>query len=354
MSLLKIRSAAEQVADHLREDLLRGTWGGTMPGEDRLVAALGVGRDTMKAALRHLEEEGLLVGQGKGRRRMIVLPESGRQVNSLRLGILPGLPRDLRLDYIVDLQHLLTENGHSVIFPDRAISELGMNEKRIANLAKETQADAWVVVGGSRDVLNWFAEQPAPAFALFGRRHGLDIPGIGPDKAAAYRSVVRGLLRLGHRRIALLARPVRRLPEPGFPERAFLEELETAGIETSTYNLPDWDGTIESLHHRLDSMFDLTPPTALIIDEPPLFFSVKDYLSRRGIVAPQHVSLVCTDGDPYFDSLRPSVAHINWDNRPLVRRIVNWADGVAQGKKDTRQTLTKTDFVEGGSIGPAP
>jgi hypothetical protein len=36
----------------------------------------------------------------------------------------------------------------------------------------------------------------------------------------------------------------------------------------------------------------------------------------------------------------------------VVRRIVRWAANVSQGKRDLRQTLTKAEFVAGGTIGP--
>ena len=51
MSQLRILTASEQVAQHLRDELRRGTWTGVMPGEDRLMARLGVGRNTIQAAL---------------------------------------------------------------------------------------------------------------------------------------------------------------------------------------------------------------------------------------------------------------------------------------------------------------
>jgi len=34
--MLKMASAAEQVASHLKEELMRGRWPGAMPGRDRL------------------------------------------------------------------------------------------------------------------------------------------------------------------------------------------------------------------------------------------------------------------------------------------------------------------------------
>jgi DNA-binding LacI/PurR family transcriptional regulator len=92
----------------------------------------------------------------------------------------------------------------------------------------------------------------------------------------------------------------------------------------------------------------------MIVDEPPIFFSVQHHLARRGILAPEQVSLVCTDGDPYFEMQRPSIAHIRWDSRSWVRRVIGWANGIANGRTDRRQTLTNAEFVDGGSVGVAP
>ncbi|MFZ9936015.1 MAG: hypothetical protein ACO3JG_03040 [Luteolibacter sp.] len=69
---------------------------------------------------------------------------------------------------------------------------------------------------------------------------------------------------------------------------------------------------------------------------------------------PADVSLVCTDGHHTFTWCRPTIAHIRWDYRPVLRRIVRWANHIARGKEDRRQTLSKAEFVDGETVGPAP
>lgn len=352
MSSIRVLNAAEQVANHLREQLAKGVWTGKMPGRAEIARELGIGRMTADAALEILEKQGLLISQGAGRSRLI--SPSPISSNSLKVGVLPFLVEDFRLDYVLEFRRLLQVEGHTVIFSEKSISEMGADTAKVAKLVKETKADAWIVIAGPRNVLSWFLEKNIPAFALFGRRNELPIAAIGPEKEKAYRFLVSHLVGLGHRRICLLTRPLRRLPFPGSPERAFLAQLERAGIKTSPYNLPDWDGNTESLGDFLDSLWRFTPPTALIVDEPPLFFSAQHHLARRGVLAPQHVSMICTDGDPYFEMLRPSIAHIRWDSRPWVRCIVRWVDNVAKGNHDVRQSFTKAEFVAGASMGPVP
>jgi DNA-binding LacI/PurR family transcriptional regulator len=352
MARWQVRSAAEQLADHLRSELAEQRWGGLMPGIHRLAAELGVNRKTADAALRLLENEGLLLSQGVGRRRRI-LRAGGIAPPSLRVAILMNEVADRKLDYMVELQHELVAAGHTVSHVDSSMVDLGMQVRRIARVVKQSEADAWVVMAGSREVLEWFAACGRPAFALFGRRRGLPLAGAGPDKPPAIAAATRCLLELGHRRVVLLARPRRRLPEPGASERAFLAELAARGLPVSDYNLPHWEETVEGFHSCLDALFRLTPPTALIIDEVPLFAAAQQFLGRRRLRVPEDVSLVSTDYDPTFDWCDPSIAHIRWDSRPVVRRIVRWAANVSRGKADLRQTSTPAEFVPGGTIGPA-
>ncbi|MFT5126332.1 MAG: DNA-binding LacI/PurR family transcriptional regulator/biotin operon repressor [Candidatus Omnitrophota bacterium] len=350
MASLHILSAAEQVSNHLRDKLIRCVWSETIPGSQRLARELGVGRMTVEAALELLEQEGLLVPQGAGKRRKIVLPRDA--VTPTRLGILVYDSQTAGLSYIIQLRQALEEAGHTPILLETTLHDLKMDVKRVARLVGSTDANAWVVCAGSHEVLAWFAGQPLPSFALFGRMEGVPIAGVKPQKSTAVAAATRQLIEIGHRRIVLLTRPERRLPGPGRAERALFDELETHGIQTGTYNLPHWEDSPEGFQAGLASLFQLTPPTALLVDEAYLLAATQQFLARRGIQIPKDVSLICTNNDPAFDWCRPTIAHIDWDPRPVVRRMVRWAANVSQGREDVKQTHTKATFVAGGTVGP--
>jgi DNA-binding LacI/PurR family transcriptional regulator len=162
------------------------------------------------------------------------------------------------------------------------------------------------------------------------------------------------LIALGHRRIVLLSREVRRKPIPGLFEREFLAELESHGIRTGPYNLPDWDNNMDDFHRCIDSLIRHTPPTALIVDEMLLFIAAQQHLAQCGFLVPRDISMVCTDPDPAFAWCKPSVAHIYWNPDQIIRRIVLWANHIARGIDDRRQNFVTATFVEGGTVGPAP
>jgi DNA-binding LacI/PurR family transcriptional regulator len=228
-----------------------------------------------------------------------------------------------------------------------------MDAKRVAELVASEPADAWVVYAGSREVLEWFAENPFPAHALAGRMTDARIAGVSPHKAPAMRSAVRRLVELGHRRIVSIVRPERVMPNLGLSEQAFLEELESHGIKTGPYNLAVWEGGVAEFHACIDSLFRFTPPTALFLDETNHFLAAQHHLARKRLKAPEEVSLICDDLDPYFGMFVPAISHIAWKTDDLVREVVRWVERIACGKDERRQIHTKSIFVEGGTIGPA-
>ncbi len=354
MSSVNFLSITDQVAGHLRVEILRGRWNGTIPGKHQLAAELGINNKTVGAALRQLEKAGLLLAQGTGRRRRIQLP-AGSTVSALRIAILLNEgEQELQTSYHVELHHALSAAGHSVLYAPKSLVGLDFDEKRVAGLVRQTRADAWVVCAGSRNVLEWFAGQPVPAIALFGHRIGVKIASVGPDKLPAFATAATQLIQLGHRRIVLLCRRLRRLPQPGASEATFLATLQAHGIPVGDYNLPDWNETNVGFQRGLAALFRVTPPTALIVEEAPYFVAALQFLARRGLRVPGDVSLICTDDDPAFVHCEPPVARITWDSRPLVRRIVNWAANVSQGKHDVRHTHTPAKYLPGGTVGPVP
>ena len=324
-----------------------------MPGGERLSRELGVGRMTVEAALAMLEDEGLLQPQGAGRRRRILSPKNITPP-SLRVAILLYGAEDSKIYYTVDLKQRLINAGHFATFAPKTLADLGMNVEKVSRFVDKIPADAWIISSGSREVLEWFSRHHLPAFAFAGGRRDVPIASTGPDKLPAIRTLVARLVELGHRRIVLLARKVRREPKPGKFEQEFLDQLAAHGIKVSTFNLPEWKETAEGLCSILDSLFHHTPPTALVIEEASTFVAAQQHLAQRGIISPRDVSLICDDPEPVFSWCRPTIAHIHWDANPIARRVVRWAANIARGRDDRRMTFTKATLVEGGTLGPAP
>lgn len=351
MKHLQILTAPEQTAKYLREELEAGRWRQVMPGEDRLITELGIGRHTVKAALKQLEKEGLLVSQGPGRQRKVTVHKKSKR-RYLRIKILLYEQIDRGLLDNAALLAQLQEAGYSVDYATKSLWELGMNADRVARHVEKHPADAWVIKAGSREVLEWFSEQSVPAIACYGRFVGLRIAASSPRVAPAMRDATQRLIELGHQRIVMLSRQERRHPKPALIEQQFLDDLKAHGLPVGSYNLPDWKDNVDGFQDCLEKLFRHTPPTALIIAEPAMYFAAQQFLANRGIVAPKHISLICADFDSLFRWSKPMISHVVWDYKPVTRRILLWADNVANGVVDHRQFFTRAKWIEGGTVGP--
>jgi len=343
-----IASPSEQVAVHLRDELFKGRWSETIPGAPALAKELGIDPKAVGLALQHLEEEGLLVGQGPGRPRKIVLPKDYVST-SFRIALL-DFDAFLR---VPSLTQELEQAPYTIVTSPKTQSSLKMDLRRIKRHVESINADAWIVYAGSREVLEWFSQQPSPTFAMFGFMSKLPIAGAGPDSASGFAESVHHLVALGHKRIVMLTPKHTRLPEPNRAIRAFLDSLVSEGLQTGSYNLPDWDMTDkQALHTMLDSLFKTTPPTVIIINDKLTFCAVLQFLLERGIRVPEDVSLMCHEFIESFSWCEKSISYIQWDWDPVSRRLRNWMKNVSHNKEDTRQNLVKSSFVPGRTLGP--
>ncbi len=353
MSALRILSISEQIAAHLRSEIARGRWSGTMPGRKELAGQYQVGINSMEEALRELETEGVIASQGAGRMRRITGSAQGIHKRRLKIAVLAYERSSLSAPVISEAVHVLREAGHDAFFTRSSLVDLGMNVTRVAGLVRKTEADAWIVCAPPRRVVEWFASLSKPSFSLYGRRRGVPIASVGADKGPAIVAAARRLIDLGHKRIVMLCRSERRLPVAGTVERAFLAELAAHGITPGPYHLPDWEDGMKGFQTRIESLFRVNPPTALIVDELKMFVATQQFLAMKQLSAPGDVSLVSMESDPAFEWCRPTVTCIHWDLQPVMRRIVGWASNVTCGKIDLRETHTLAKFIDGGTIGPA-
>jgi DNA-binding LacI/PurR family transcriptional regulator len=355
MQPIRLLSVGEQTVEHLRKGIQEGRWTGRLPGVVRLAEECDVSTGVVRGALRRLEAEGVITAGGLGRCRRIVPPEKGgTPLRTLRVGLLLHDSINDTDPILWEIQRDLEAAGHIVSIPKKSQIQLNHKVSSIIRMVNETAVDAWIVCAGSRELLEWFAAQSIPTIALYGRSGGLALARTGPDKASASLDSIRQLIALGHRRIVMIALAGRRKPIPGNIERLVLEEMRRHGIETGPYNLPDWEETPEGFNALLENLFRTTPPTALIISETPKFIAAMQFLARHRIDVPGQVSLISPDFDKELNWCSPTIAHMEWDNRHIVRRVVRWVAAVRKGNPDRETINFPAIFVPGGSIGPAP
>ncbi len=342
--MFKSTSVTQQLAAYMREELKLGNWSEKLPGRDRLAKELGVDSSTVEKALRQLEKEGLLESQGPGKARRISL--KSRAPEKTRVLIIAYEQADIHSSYIFnELRHRLVEAGHRLSFAPKTLTELKHDPRKVLSMAKACVADAYIVHAGSRSVLEAFSQSSLQVFALFGIMTDLPIAGTGPDMLPALREALQYLFAQGHSKIVMLVREERHRTGHGAVQKVFFDELKQHGIRSGPYNLPEWKDNPEGLWECLDSLFKVTPPSALLVVDPILYLAVKHYLVDQRGGTYRKVILICTAYDPSFDWCVPPVPHFRWDHELITKRITRWVNNVAHGKQDIYKKLIKAKFV---------
>ena len=343
----------DQVAERLRQGIRSRRWIESMPGRSRLAEELGVSSSTVIRALSLLENEGLLVSGGPGKKRKIVEGSVDSESRSLRVALMLFDRQHRATDFISELLHQLEEAGHIPFIAEKTVLDLGQDSKVISRYVESVSADAWMITNGSHDLLKMMIEKQVPTFALFGCHDCLSIAGARPDKSPMVTKITQQLINLRHRRIVFICRHFVRSPGPTKLVVDYLKVLEEANIRVGEYNLPRWEESKEGLARLLESLYRHTPPTALIFDEAHLFNAGFHFLSQKRLIVPQDVSLVALEEDPDLRWCQPPITHVRWDHSKLITPVVRWASKIANGKEDLRQVLTSAELIEGGTVGPA-
>lgn len=357
MERLRRTYLVEQTTSHLRETLRDSPEGTKLPGLIRLSAQLGVSKTTVRAAVRVLEAEGL-VSLGKDGLSRIICRQISPIRRQFRIGILlyDALVSEnsSSQQWLLDIQDQLQQAGFDCFLSSVSQTGLNYDVKRISRYIEATEADAWIVGAGSYELLGWFVEKRIPCMALAGRRRSYPIAAVGPDTLGGFLEATRTLIGLGHRRIVFLCRKQLRLPEPGHVVKAFVAEMNAHGIPVSDYNIPDWEETREGMKALLNSLFRVTPPTAIIVANVQFIAAIIQFLGNRRMAIPSQISLVASDDDPSFEWCDPEISRIRWNSAVANRRIVRWANAISHGRKDVKQNLYPAEFIIGGTIGRAP
>jgi biotin operon repressor len=354
-------TAADQTATHLRDGIREGRWKHQLPGTRKLAEELKISRFTVNEAVAKLLDEGVLVRAGDRRpHRVASAPgSSAPKSRVLRTALL--LPDALdKFDpdsrrWIMEVISNVRSFGHECVSVTLPVSKGAGKTGRLARLVRDTEADAWLVYNGTREVLQWFCTNEGPVLALGGNCRELPLALVAAsDMAVVGREAFRRLAGLGHRRMVFIGRQSLRIPEPRLIIRTFHEELQAIGVKPGEYNVPDWDETPEGLEALLKSLFRVTPPSALICETSQITSGVLGFLAKSGIRVPGDVSVVSmsTDGNP-VDWVFPGVrlAHAEMAESPFFRRIRDWVTNVARGRADTRRFICPAHLNEGNTIG---
>ena len=360
MTLIPHSTVASQLAVELRAELEKGTWPGWLPSERVLSRTLQASRNTIRAALEQLKADGLIKPvRGLGNRVVGQAKSSPDEKRTKTVGVLIPEPigslRPLTALWIDELKDLLIEEGYRLRIHEGRQYYQTNPARVLERLIGQHAHSAWILTLSSEAMQRWFARRRTPCLVAGSTYPDIALPHYYLDNRAICRHAAGILLRVGHRRLALLNRESRRAGDVD-SERGFIEGVRRSPHRDATaviaYHRDDVDSVARALRTLLERN---NPPTALVVSNSYAYLSTASVLAQRGLRVPQDISLISRDDDPFLASLVPEPARYRVDPHSFAKKIVGSLLQILNRSAPLRSpTPLLPKFAAGGSTSAPP
>lgn len=344
----------QQVATALRAELEAGTWQEHLPGERILSKHLGVSRPVLREGLALLRREGLIAVTARLGYRITLPKGKAAAVRPTEIHVLSPVPvMSLRLFtnlWLDDLRRHLHESGHRLVLHHGPRYFTRQPAHALRQLVRHHPAACWVLVHSSRETQQWFSEQAVPALLAGSVHLGLALPSVRLDVGAVSRHAANRLIRLGHRRIAFLNLATDRAGDRE-SEQEFLEAARAAGVEAHVVHHDSRPESVDRAVKRLIARH--SPVTGLLVGHAHTYLTVLSSLARLGRHAPEDISLISREDDPFLSALLPAPARYVADPRRYAQQIHRTLLMICAGQ--TRPAPVRPllpELIPGGSVRP--
>jgi LacI family transcriptional regulator len=222
--------------------------------------------------------------------------------------------------------------------------------RALERLVGQNDHGAWVLTLSSEATQRWFAQKKIPCLVAGSTYAGVALPHYDLDCRAIGRHAAGSLLRLGHRRIALLNREARRAGDMD-SELGFLEAVESSRHPDATAEVVYHRDDVESVARALQKLLDRgRPPTGIVVINSYAYLSTVTLLAQRGLRVPRDVSLISRDDDPFLASLAPEPARYVVAPHAFAKKMIGPLLRLLAGGHIARPPASLLPrFVSGGS-----
>jgi LacI family transcriptional regulator len=350
-----------QVGARIIAEIEKGTWSGWLPGERDLAKTLQVGRKTLRKALAHLQRDGAIATQhGLGHRiNTPTSPPGAAAKAETSVGLLTAEALENLRPYtalwVDELRSLLFENNVRLAAFSGHRFFTGRPGRALARLVEQNPQTCWVLAHSNKNVQEWFHERRIPCIIAGSSHPGLPLPNVDLDFFAMCRHAVGAMLRLGHRRIALLIQESDRAgdleSERGFEDGA--RSSPHADVESLVVR---HDGTVDDAYGALRRLFGLAkPPTAVLVAQSSFYLTTIAFLAERGLRVPRDVSLMSREDETFLNYLRPTPARYAGNPKIYAKRLLLQLQLSFAGETGAH-AIHRIDakYLPGASLGPAP
>lgn len=355
---------AKRMSVLLAQNIQWGRWTSVLPGIRTLCEEMGVSRQTMMLAIRHLEQDGLVSSAEKGKPRRILrkdhptnleppvaFPPRPKRLVSLSSQPVAELPHVDKLA-LQQLEKSIEKRGYQYTHITAKEVSTGTDHTVIQAIVKSHPADMYMVLGANAECREWLDSQGTPVVYIGGYSSKSKFPSVAFSFSDRCRIALKETVSWNHQRIVLFLPPIMQGKGDQYSEVETLiyDMFENFNLKCSTFNIPRWGQTADELYLAIEKSFMLTPPSAIIVSDANMVPPLLSYLIRHNIKYPEDLSIVCMDDHPLLSHFRPPITHMIKSTSQLVEKILQIIDGIdlselPSGEQGIRVALQRTSSI---------
>lgn len=350
------KTAVEQVADAIAEDISAGRLVGLLPSIRILSERYDLSVPTLHKARALLVQRGVLERRGD-KRRLSIVPPAGLvpEVRPVSLMIFWGEDPDMLYSNItLPLQSVslkLRKQGRASecvnlhgLTPDQVRERISAS----ISLHKPTHC---ILVFGTQEMLQQI-HRAKVSLALIGGN--LKVPShtvrIGVDFPPLIEHSVVQLKALGHRCFFV---PYLRRDGAAREATAEIRRIEEAhGVDILVHWSQDMPESDAKMYKQLDEALTRRATAVLFPNWTDFIFAI-GYAAKRNLVIPRDFSVVVLNNFSTGHRYRPAVAHFICKSEVLKQQVLSWIDNQLVSRAAYARHMIST-WNPGESIGPAP
>ncbi|WP_414664321.1 substrate-binding domain-containing protein [Horticoccus sp. 23ND18S-11] len=355
-SLPQRQSLVAQTVAFLHAQIEGGAWQGWLPSERSLCELLQVSRNTLRAALAQMKQEGRIRPvHGAGNEILVTRGPAVDQRRSRDVALLAPEPierlRPMQSLWIDEMRALLSERGLRLRVFHGHHYFAAKPGPALQKLVTRNPHGCWILMLAGETVQRWFSRARIPCIVAGSSYPGLDLPFRDLDHRAMCRHAAGVLLGLGHRRLVMLTQKSRRAGDLE-SEAGFLEGVKKSRHTGAEALVIYHDETIESLALAVRRIIKLQPAaTALLVVHPHYYLAAASRLAQSGVKIPGEISMISRDDDPFLSFIVPVPARYvvspHLLAKSLLRPVLDLLDGHVVTQ---RASLIMPEFVRGESV----
>ena len=288
------------------------------------------------------------------------VPHAGARTMKLRRtgtigAVFPTIDNAIFAKAIDALQRRLADAGHQLLIATSDYDPRAEERQALTLIARGV--DGLLLCGCAQGpaLLDRLRQRAVPVVHVMSWPAPADRICVGFDNAQAMKQVIKYLVAMGHRRIAMLAGITHDNDRAAERVRGVREALAAARIALPATRLVERRYGLEPARDGLRQLMAAeSPPTAVVCGNDVLATGALLEAQRMGIAVPEQLSIVGFDDLELAAHLRPALTTVHVPADEMWRCAADRVIAALSGNEPPRATQIQVSLVVRDSSGPPP